>query len=85
MTEEQRPEEVQRRTAKHRAALIISLLKRETTAVEAARLHGLKVAEVKSGAIASCSERKTHFVLARRKTRRCARKRSIDSSARWVS
>jgi len=46
MAEDQRPEEVQRWTAKRRAALIISLLKGETTAVEAARRHGLKVAEV---------------------------------------
>jgi transposase-like protein len=42
----QRPEEVQRWTAKRRAALVISLLKGETTAAEAARRHGLKVAEV---------------------------------------
>ena len=33
-------------TRKRRAALIMSLLKGETTAVEAARQHGLKVAEV---------------------------------------
>ena len=44
--EPQRPEEVQRWTAKRRAALVISLLKGETTAAEAARRHGLKVAEV---------------------------------------
>ena len=37
---------VQRWTAKRRAALVISLLKGETTAAEAARRHGLKVAEV---------------------------------------
>ena len=36
MADEERPEEVQRWTAKRRAALIISLLKGETTAVEAA-------------------------------------------------
>ena len=46
MADEQRPEEVQRWTAKRRAALVISLLKGETTAAEAARRHGLKVAEV---------------------------------------
>ena len=46
MAEDQRPEEVQRWTAKRRAALVISLLKGETTAAEAARRHGLKVAEV---------------------------------------
>jgi len=46
MAEEQRSEEVQRWTAKRRATLVISLLKGETTAAEAARRHGLKVAEV---------------------------------------
>src|SRR5271167_3593628 len=45
MADEERSDEVQRWTAKRRAALIISLLKGETTAVEAARRHGLKVAE----------------------------------------
>ena len=38
--------EVQRWTAKRRAALVISVLRGETTAAEAARRHGLKVAEV---------------------------------------
>ena len=46
MAEDSRPEEVQRWTAKRRAALMISLLKGEITAAEAARRHGLKVAEV---------------------------------------
>jgi transposase-like protein len=46
MADEQRPEEVQRWTAKRRAALVLSLLRSETTAAEAARRHGLKVAEV---------------------------------------
>jgi len=44
MADEQRSEEVQRWTAKRRAALVISLLKGETTVAEAARRHGLKVA-----------------------------------------
>ncbi len=44
--EEQRPEEVRRWTAKRRAALVISLLKGETSVAEAARRHGLKIAEV---------------------------------------
>jgi transposase-like protein len=39
-------EEVQRWTAKRRAALVISVLRGETTAAKAARRHGLKVAEV---------------------------------------
>jgi transposase-like protein len=46
MAEDSRPEEVQRWTAKRRAALVISLLKGETTAAEAASRHWLKVAEV---------------------------------------
>jgi transposase-like protein len=46
MAEDQRPEEVQRWTAKRRASLVVGLLKGETTAAEAARRHGLKVAEV---------------------------------------
>jgi transposase-like protein len=46
MGDEQQSEEVQRWTAKRRAALVLSLLKGETTAADAARRHGLKVAEV---------------------------------------
>jgi transposase-like protein len=46
MADEQRPDEVQRWTAKRRVALVLSLLKGETTAAEAARRHGLRVAEV---------------------------------------
>ena len=52
---EERPEEVQRWTAKRRAALVMSLLKGETTVAEAARRHGLKVAEVE--------EWREHFLL----------------------
>ena len=48
MAEEQHSEEVQRWTAKRRAALVISLLKGETTTAEAARRHGLTVAEVEA-------------------------------------
>ena len=39
-------EEVQRWTAKRRAALVIGIVKGETSAQEAARKHGLTVAEV---------------------------------------
>ena len=46
MAEDQRREEVQHWTAKRRAALVVSLLKGETTALAAARRHRLKVAEV---------------------------------------
>jgi transposase-like protein len=46
MADEQQSEEVQRWTAKRRAALVLSVLRGETTAAEAVRRHGLKVAEV---------------------------------------
>src|SRR5215472_9457878 len=46
MADEQQSEEVQRWTVKRRAALVISVLRGETTAAEAALRHGLKVAEV---------------------------------------
>jgi len=40
------PESMQRWTAKRRAALVLSILKGETSAQEAARKHGLTVGEV---------------------------------------
>jgi len=40
------PESLQRWTAKRRSALVLSVLKGETSAQEAARKHGLTVAEV---------------------------------------
>ena len=46
MADEQQSKEVQRWTAKRRAARVLSLLKGETTAADAVRRHGLKVAEV---------------------------------------
>ncbi len=39
-------DEIQRWTAKRRVALVVSILKGETSVAEAARKHGLKVAEV---------------------------------------
>lgn len=42
------PEELQRWTAKRRAALILSVLTGETSIQEAARTHGLTVADVAS-------------------------------------
>lgn len=41
-------EEVQRWTAKRRAALVTSLIRGETSVQEAARKHGLTVAEIES-------------------------------------
>ena len=38
--------EIQRWTAKRRVALVLSIIKGETSAVEAARKHGLKVSEI---------------------------------------
>ena len=46
MTTPEIPEQVQRWTAKRRTALVLSLLKGETSVAEAARQHGLTVAEV---------------------------------------
>ena len=43
---EERQEDVQRWTAKRRATLILEILKGNTTIAEAARTHGLTVAEV---------------------------------------
>jgi len=40
------PEEVQRWTARRRVALVVSILKGETPVQQAARKHGLTVAEV---------------------------------------
>jgi transposase-like protein len=40
------PEDLQRWTAKRRVALVTSILKGETSAQEAARKHGLTVAEI---------------------------------------
>lgn len=43
---EQLPEKVERWTSKRRSALIVSILRGETSIQEAARKHGLTVAEV---------------------------------------
>ncbi len=43
---EEIPEDVQRWTSKRRAALVLSILRGETSAQEAARKHGLTVAEI---------------------------------------
>ncbi len=40
------PDDIQRWTAKRRAALVMSILKGETTVAEAARRHGLTVADI---------------------------------------
>ena len=43
---DQGPENVQRWTTKRKAALVLSIMKGETSIAEAARKHGLTVAEV---------------------------------------
>jgi len=48
MAETELPDDLQRWTAKRRAALVLTILKGETTAQEAARRHGLAVADVES-------------------------------------
>lgn len=40
------PDQVQRWTAKRRAAVVVAILKGETTAQEVAREHGVRVAEI---------------------------------------
>ena len=40
------PDEVQRWTAKRKAAVVLSIVKGETSAAEAARKHGLTIAEI---------------------------------------
>lgn len=42
------PEKIERWTAKRRAALVLSILRGETSAQEAARKHGLRVAEIEA-------------------------------------
>lgn len=46
MAQEEAPNDVQRWTAKRRTALVVSILRGETSAPEAARSHGLTLAEV---------------------------------------
>ncbi|MCB9909344.1 MAG: DUF1153 domain-containing protein [Planctomycetes bacterium] len=46
MTEKEELENVQRWTAKRRVALVLTILRGETSASEAARKHGLTVAEI---------------------------------------
>ena len=43
---EENQKEIQRWTAKRRAALVVSILKGETSVAAAARQHGLKVSEI---------------------------------------
>lgn len=40
------PDEVQRWTARRKAAVVLSIVKGETSAAEAARKHGLTIAEI---------------------------------------
>ena len=50
-----KPEEVKRWTAKRRQALVMQLIRGETTAVEAARQHGLTVREVEDWKEKACN------------------------------
>ena len=78
---EQQLEEVQRWTAKRRVALVISLLKGKTTAAEAARRHGLKLAEVEDWRDRFLLGPRTHCARGSRKMKRCAKRSSTPSSA----
>ena len=46
MAEAAPPEEFQRWTSRRRVALVLSIMKGETSVAEAARKHGLKVSEI---------------------------------------
>jgi hypothetical protein len=48
------PEDVRRWTARRRLALVLSIVKGETSAAEAARKHGLTVAELEEAATTAC-------------------------------
>ena len=60
-------ENIQRRTTKRTAALVLSIMKSETSVAEAARLHGLTIAEIEDwkkrallglgGTRSACAER----------------------------
>ena len=53
-------EPIERWTAKRRVALVVSTLKGETSVAEAARTHGLTVAEVEDWGRSFCLGPKTH-------------------------
>jgi Protein of unknown function (DUF1153) len=79
------PDEVQRRTAKRKTAVVMSIVKGETLAAEAARNHGLTVAEIErwQEQFFAAGE---NALRARPKTRRRPRtSRSPSCSARSVS
>lgn len=63
------PEPIERWTAKRRVALVVSLLKGETSVAEAARTHGLTVAEVEDWREKFLSGPKTPCGVARRMKR----------------
>jgi transposase-like protein len=63
------PEDIQRWTAKRRAALVLTILRGETSVQEAARKHDLTVAEVEHWKETSCWRQKTPCGAGRR-TRR---------------
>ena len=70
MAEEQHSEGVQRWTAKRRAALVLSLLKGETTAADGA--PRLKIAEVEGGGSGFYAALRTHCARGARRKTRCA-------------
>jgi len=69
--EERGAESVQRWTAKRRSALVLSILRGETSAQEAARKHGLTVAEIEGGGrSAICWQPRTPYGAGREMRRR---------------
>ena len=83
------PEDIQRWTAKRRAALVLSIIKGETSAAEAARKHGLTVAEVEGWKEKFLRRPRTPCAHGPRTRRRCKEqikklKRKVGSSS-WTS
>ena len=57
-------EPIERWTAKRRVVLVVSILKGETSVAEAARTHGLTVAEVEDWRRSFCPGPRTRFAVA---------------------
>jgi hypothetical protein len=83
---EEIPEDVQRWPSKRREALVLSILKGETSVQEAARKHGLTVAEIEDWRERFCSLPRTLYgrgPRTRKPSRTNASRSSSARSARW--
>ncbi len=82
------PDSIQRWTAKRRVALVLRILKGQTSVAQVARQHGLTVAEVEDWRTGSFLVRKTPCALAlrmRRPSRTNRSKSSNRKSGNWFS